>query len=59
VALLARSCAAPKRRSLTPPSLLQHKSSKASFREVFWGTVLLNVSAFVVYHAVVKPSAQS
>lgn len=28
--------------------LLRHKSSKASFRSAFWGTVALNVGAFVV-----------
>lgn len=27
---------------------LRHKSSKASFRSAFWGTVVLNVGAFVV-----------
>lgn len=27
--------------------LLRHKSSKASFRSAFWGTVVLNVAAFL------------
>jgi len=27
---------------------LRHKSSKASFRSAFWGTVVLNVGGFVV-----------
>lgn len=36
---------------LLAQQLLRHKSSKASFRSAFWGTVLLNVSAFVVFHA--------
>ena len=26
---------------------LRHKSSKAAFRSVFWGTVVLNVGAFI------------
>jgi len=39
--------------------LLRHKSSKASFRQAFWGTVLFNVAAFVVYHVIVKPAMQS
>ena len=43
---------------LLAQQLLRHKSSKASFREAFWGTVVLNVGAFVAYHVVIKPSAQ-
>lgn len=31
--------------------LLRHKTSKASFRAAFWGTVLLNVVAFVAIHS--------
>jgi len=42
---------------LVAQQLLRHKSSKASFREAFWGTVVLNVGAFVAYHVVVKPLA--
>lgn len=34
---------------LLAQQLLRHKSSKASFRRAFWGTVLLNVAAFVGY----------
>ena len=44
---------------LVAQHLLRHKSSKASFRQAFWGTVVLNVGAFVVYHVIVKPSVQS
>ena len=44
---------------LVAQQLLRHKSSKASFREAFWGTVMLNVGAFIVYHVVVKPTALS
>ena len=43
--------------SLIAQQLLRHKSSKASFREAFWGTVVLNVGAFVAYHAMVKAPA--
>ena len=43
---------------LVAQQLLRHKSSKASFREAFWGTVLLNVGGFVVYHVLIKPSVQ-
>ena len=42
---------------LLAQQLLRHKSSKASFREAFWGTVVLNVGAFVAFHVVVKPLA--
>ena len=42
---------------LLAQQLLRHKSSKASFREAFWGTVVFNVGAFVAYHVVVKPLA--
>ena len=31
--------------------LLRHKTSKASFRAAFWGTVVLNAVAFVGLHA--------
>jgi uncharacterized membrane protein YsdA (DUF1294 family)/cold shock CspA family protein len=44
---------------LVAQQLLRHKSSKASFREAFWGTVAVNVGAFVIYHVFVKPSVQS
>ena len=40
---------------LVSQQLLRHKSSKSSFREAFWGTVAVNVGAFVVYHVYVKP----
>lgn len=42
---------------LLAQQLLRHKSSKASFREAFWGTVVFNVGAFVAFHVVVKPLA--
>jgi uncharacterized membrane protein YsdA (DUF1294 family)/cold shock CspA family protein len=35
---------------LLAQQLLRHKSSKASFRSAFWGTVVLNVTAFVLFH---------
>ena len=41
---------------LIAQQLLRHKSSKASFREAFWGTVVLNVAAFMGYHVLLKPS---
>lgn len=34
--------------ALLAQQLLRHKSAKASFRRVFWVTVLVNVAAFVV-----------
>jgi uncharacterized membrane protein YsdA (DUF1294 family) len=34
--------------ALLAQQFLRHKSTKAGFRSVFWGTVLLNVTAFVV-----------
>lgn len=33
--------------AIVAQQLLRHKSSKASFRSAFWGTVLLNVGGFV------------
>lgn len=30
---------------------LRHKSSKVSFRRAFWGTVLVNVTGFVLFHS--------
>jgi len=39
---------------LLAQQLLRHKSSKASFRRVFWGTVVANVTAFVGFHAFVR-----
>ena len=37
--------------ALVAQQVLRHKSSKASFRAAFWGTVLLNVAAFVALHS--------
>jgi len=34
--------------ALLAQQFLRHKSAKAEFRAVFWGTVILNVGAFVV-----------
>jgi uncharacterized membrane protein YsdA (DUF1294 family)/cold shock CspA family protein len=34
--------------ALLAQQLLRHKSTKAEFRTVFWGTVLLNVAGFVL-----------
>ncbi len=33
--------------ALLAQQFLRHKSTKASFRSAFWGTVLLNVGAFI------------
>lgn len=35
---------------LLAQQLLRHKSNKSSFRASFWGTVIANVAAFVLYH---------
>lgn len=40
---------------LVAQQLLRHKSSKASFRRAFWGTVVLNVAAFVLFHVYFWP----
>ncbi len=37
--------------ALVAQQLLRHKSSKASFRAVFWGTVVLNVCGFVAINS--------
>lgn len=42
--------------ALLAQQLLRHKSAKAEFRSVFWGTVALNVAAFVV---LCTPTARS
>lgn len=42
---LALACGWPG--ALVAQQLLRHKSTKAAFRPVFWGTVVLNVAAFV------------
>jgi uncharacterized membrane protein YsdA (DUF1294 family) len=34
--------------AIVAQQVLRHKSSKASFRAAFWGTVVLNVGAFLV-----------
>ncbi|XAH22252.1 DUF1294 domain-containing protein [Xylophilus sp. GW821-FHT01B05] len=36
---------------LLAQQLLRHKSSKASFRAAFWGTVVINVAGFVLLHS--------
>jgi uncharacterized membrane protein YsdA (DUF1294 family)/cold shock CspA family protein len=41
---------------LVAQQLLRHKSSKASYRRAFWVTVVLNVTAFVLFHALVRPT---
>ena len=35
--------------AIVAQQVLRHKSSKASFRAAFWGTVVLNVAAFVAF----------
>jgi len=35
--------------ALLAQQVLRHKSTKAEFRAVFWGTVILNVAGFVVF----------
>jgi uncharacterized membrane protein YsdA (DUF1294 family)/cold shock CspA family protein len=42
--------------ALLAQQLLRHKSTKAEFRSVFWGTVLLNGAAFVI---LCSPTVQS
>ena len=37
--------------AIVAQQLLRHKTRKASFQSAFWGTIVLNVSAFVVYHS--------
>ena len=37
----------------------RHKTRKAGFRSVFWGTVILNVLAFVTFSAVLSTQFQS
>lgn len=37
--------------ALLAQQLLRHKSSKPSFVEAFWGTVMLNVAGFVALHS--------
>lgn len=41
--------------ALVAQQLLRHKTSKQSFVVVFWVTVLLNVGAFVAWHAGLLP----
>jgi len=36
---------------LIAQQVLRHKSSKASFRAAFWGTVLVNAAGFVLLHS--------
>jgi uncharacterized membrane protein YsdA (DUF1294 family)/cold shock CspA family protein len=42
--------------ALLAQQLLRHKSSKPGFVAVFWFTVVLNVGAFVAWHAGLLPS---
>lgn len=37
--------------AIVAQQLLRHKTSKASFRAAFWGTVVLNVVAFAAIHS--------
>lgn len=37
--------------AIVAQQLLRHKSGKASFRSAFWGSVLLNVLAFIALNA--------
>ncbi len=37
--------------AIVAQQVLRHKSSKASFRAAFWGTVVLNVAAFVAFNS--------
>ena len=54
-ALLVLSLAGGWPGALLAQQLLRHKTSKARFVEAFWMTVLLNVGAFVAWHAVIRP----
>lgn len=47
--MLALACGWPG--GLLAQQLLRHKSSKPDFRAVFWGTVVLNVAGFVLWHS--------
>jgi uncharacterized membrane protein YsdA (DUF1294 family)/cold shock CspA family protein len=40
--------------AIAAQQMLRHKSSKASFRSAFWGTVVLNVAAFLVLSSRVR-----
>ncbi len=37
--------------AIVAQQVLRHKSNKASFRSTFWGTVVLNVVAFIAFHS--------
>ena len=41
---------------LIAQQLLRHKSNKASFRSTFWGTVVVNVAAFALFHLDLLPA---
>ena len=41
---------------LIAQQLLRHKSNKAAFRSAFWGTVVVNVAAFVLFHLDLLPA---
>lgn len=43
---------------LIAQQLLRHKSSKASFRNAFWGTVVMNIAAFVMFHLDLLPAVR-
>jgi len=58
-ALLVFSLAGGWPGALLAQQLLRHKTSKASFVEAFWTTVLVNVGAFVAWHAVLRPLLRS
>jgi uncharacterized membrane protein YsdA (DUF1294 family) len=45
--------------ALVAQQLLRHKTSKASFVYAFWLSALLNVSAFVAWHAFVFRAPQT
>lgn len=40
--------------ALLAQQLLRHKSTKQEFRQVFWGTALLNVAGFIVFASPVR-----
>lgn len=44
--------------ALLAQQILRHKSNKPSFRVPFWGTVIANVAAFVVYHVYFRAALQ-
>lgn len=45
--------------AIVAQQFLRHKTRKASFQSAFWGTIVLNVAAFVCYHSPLASSWRS